>query len=229
MEEQNSDLLDKNIVLSGSLASSSSLALLADSHRHQISVLESKVSTLAIANEKLEHDLGKNKEKLRDERDESRRTVDRLREIDESLGRSENSVEVGASVETELNETISASSGSKTITALKLQIKQLQRDAEGSLLAHTIQEQALTGSSEADELLIKELKEKLSKAKAVRLMLFVSRFSFDLTTIHYVVQQFIKDQDRIYKAAHASTQSNGTELNVCRFLLYAHLPSLAHS
>ncbi|KAI5474231.1 protein-nucleus import-related protein [Pseudohyphozyma bogoriensis] len=144
LEDQNSDLLDKNAALEEEYKKVSAFKPLMESYKTQLDQLELKSSQLAKDNDKLRHDVQRTKEKLRAseaEREKEREALalfeERVQELEHTGGgkkRAGRNSSVGeleddgsfAGVGGELDDAISGT----TMTDLKLQVRKLKRELE---------------------------------------------------------------------------------------------------
>lgn len=125
LEEQNSELLDKNLALAETLESTTALHKTAESTgRQQLIQLEAKTRE----HERATRDLALAQSKLREGREEQQRLTELVRELQESRSEVTRAGEAGAddTMGEELESAL-AGSGPASITQLKLKIRQLEQ------------------------------------------------------------------------------------------------------
>jgi protein HOOK3 len=149
LEDQNSDLLDKNASLEEEYRKVSAFKPLMESYKSQLDTLETKSSSLARENDALRHELSRAKERLRvteEEREKESEALvlyeERVKELEEvgagvvkkpSRRRESTATELEddgafAGVGGELDDAISGT----TMTDLKLQVRKLKRELDSA-------------------------------------------------------------------------------------------------
>lgn len=145
LEDQNSDLLDRNAALEEEYKKVSAFKPLMESYKTQLDALETKSSSLSRDNDALRHQLDRTKERLRvseEEREKEGETLvlfeERIKELE--LGSTEAKKAARARRESGATEDDGSFSGvggelddaisGTTMTDLKLQVRKLKRELE---------------------------------------------------------------------------------------------------
>lgn len=134
LEDQNSDLLDKNVALEEEFATASAFKPLIESYKSQLVSLESKTSNLTRENDTLRHEATRSKEKLKlieiERKKENESLIlfeERVKELElANANRRGSKDSEGGSGGEDLEDAMTGT----TMTDLKLQVRKLKRELD---------------------------------------------------------------------------------------------------